>query len=207
MKTLEEGQKKIQQLCDLLKKDAVEPAKKEAESILEEARIQAQEMISEAEQQIHKLREEARKAIEQDENVFRSFMAQAAKQTLESLRQEIEKKFFKNELHSQISQQASEPKVIAKLLEVVVTAIEKDGISADLSAIVPHSVSVKEVNAFLLDNIIGKLREKSVVLGNFAGGVQVKLHDKQMVLDISDEALVDLLNGYRKGFRDLLFQK
>ena len=95
MKSLEDGQKKIQQLCELLKKDAVEPAKKEAEAIIEEARIKAQEMIEEAEQQIHKNREEARKAIDQEKNVFQSFMAQSAKQALESLRQEIERKFFK----------------------------------------------------------------------------------------------------------------
>ncbi len=207
MKTLEEGQKKIQQLCELLKKDAVEPAKKEAESIIEEARNQAQQMIYDAEQHIHKIREDARKAIEQERNVFQSFMAQAAKQTLESLRQEIEKKFFKSELHHQVSQQTSDPKVIAKLVDVVVAAIEKEGISADLSAIVSKSVSVKEVNTYLVESMVAKLREKSVVLGNFDGGIQVKLHDKQMVLDVSDDALVDLLNNYRKGFRELLFQK
>ena len=115
--------------------------------------------------------------------------------------------FLKSKLHNHVSQQTSDPKVVAKLVEVVIEAIEREGISADLSAIVCNSVSVKEVNAFLLDNMINKLREKSVVLGNFAGGIQVKLHDKQMILDISDEALVNLLNSYRKGFRDLLFHK
>ena len=41
MKSLEDSQKKIQQLCELLKKDAVDPAKKEAGAIIDEAKSKA----------------------------------------------------------------------------------------------------------------------------------------------------------------------
>lgn len=207
MKTLEDSQKKIQQLCELLKKDAVDPAKREAEGILDEAKAKAQEIITEAEKQAHQLHETARKEIEQERNIFQSFMAQAAKQSVESLRQEIEKKFFKSELSQLVKQQTSDPKIIARLIEVVLTAIQKDGISANLSAVVAQSIPSKEVNALLAQNLLAQLREKSVVLGNFSGGIQVKVHDKDLTLDITDEALVELLNTYRKGFRELVFSQ
>jgi V/A-type H+-transporting ATPase subunit E len=207
MKTLEDGQKKIQQICDLLKKDAVEPAKKEAEAIIDEAKARAQEIITEAENQAKKHLNEAKKAIEQEKSIFQSFMVQAAKQTMESLRQEIEKKFFKSELHRFIIEHTVDPKVIARLIEAVISAIEKEGMSANLSVAIPKAVSPKEVNTYLAENTLNKLKEKSVVIGDFAGGVQIKLHDKEMTIDITDEALVDLLSIYRKGFRDLLFKQ
>jgi V/A-type H+/Na+-transporting ATPase subunit E len=206
MKTFEAGSKKIQQICDLLKKDAVEPAKKEAETIIEEAKGKAQQIIENAEKQAANTQKEAKATIEQERNVFQSFMAQAARQTIESLKQAIEKKFFNEELQQLITAQATDPKVIAKLIDVIIKAIEKEGTSADLSVIVPQNVSTKEINGFLGENVLNKLKEHSVILGGFSGGVQVKLHNKKMTIDISDKALIDILSSYRKGFRELFFQ-
>ena len=76
-----------------------------------------------------------------------------------------------------------------------------------MSAIIPQSVSAKEVNRFLGEGILNRLKEKSVELGEFAGGAQVKLHDKKMTIDITDKSLMELLSGYvRKDFRKLLFK-
>jgi V/A-type H+-transporting ATPase subunit E len=207
MKTLEESSKKIKDICDKLKAEAIEPAKKEAEAILEEARLRAQQIIEEAEKQAKKTLADAKKAIEQERNVFQSFMAQTAKQTVESLRQQIEKRFFKDELYRLIDKQTADPKLLAKIVEVIINAIKKDGLSADFSAIIPKEIPAKEVNTFLGENTLSQLREKGVVLGDIQGGVQVKLHDKKLMIDLSDDALIDLLNTYRKGFRELLFQR
>jgi V/A-type H+/Na+-transporting ATPase subunit E len=207
MKSFEEGSKKIQQICELLKKDAIEPAKKEADSIVEAAKIKAQQIIDAAEEEASRIRTETKQNIEQEKNVFQSFMAQAAKQTIETLKQGIEQKFFNTELLNLITTHTADPQVIAKLINAIIEAIEKEGISTDLSVIVPKSVSAKEINAFLGENILNKIKEHSVVLGGFSGGVQVKLHNKQMIIDVSDKALVDILSTYRKGFRELFFQK
>jgi V/A-type H+/Na+-transporting ATPase subunit E len=206
MKTLEEGSNKIQQICDALKKDAIEPAKKESERILEEAQAKAEQLINDAKKQAEKIHKEEKANIEQERNVFQSFMAQAAKQTLESLRQSIEHQFFNKELQHLIEKEASDPKIVAKMIEAIIKAIEKDGLSADLSALAPAGVSPKEVNMYLAENILQKLKEKSVVLGKFSGGVQIKIHDKKLTLDISDDALIDIFSKYRKGFRELFFQ-
>lgn len=206
MKSFEEGSKKIEQICELLKKDAIEPARKEAEAIIEQAKSKAQQMINEAEQQAEKLQKETKALIEQEKNVFQSFMAQAARQTIESIKQAFEKKFFNEELQQLVTTQAKDPKVIAKFIEVIVKAIEKEGITSDLSAVVPQNVSKEEINGFIGENTLKKLKEQSVVLGGFSGGVQVKLHNKKMTIDVSDKALIDILSSYRKGFRELFFQ-
>lgn len=206
MKSFEEGSKKIQYICDKLKQDAIEPAKKESEAIIEEARNKAQQILEEAEREAARMHQEAKAAIEQERSVFQSFMAQTAKQTIESLKQFLEHQFFNTELQQLVNHQASDPKVIAKLIEAVIKAIEKEGISADLSVIVPQTVTSKEINTYLGENILNKLKERSVVLGHFNAGVQVKLHDKRMTIDISDKALIDILSSYRRGFRELFFK-
>ena len=51
-----------------------------------------------------------------------------------------------------------------------------------------------------------KLKEHSVVLGDFDGGVKVKYVDKNLTIDVSDETLMDLISRYvRKDFRKLIF--
>jgi V/A-type H+-transporting ATPase subunit E len=62
------------------------------------------------------------------------------------------------------------------------------------------------VNALLLKAVIEKLREKSVIVGEGIGGVQLKLHDRKFTLDLSTQALKELVSQYiRKDFREILF--
>ena len=60
---------------------------------------------------------------------------------------------------------------------------------------------------FFIKIVVQALKERSVVLSDLAGGIQLKLHDKKMTIDLSDEALKELLATYiaRKDFRKLLF--
>lgn len=206
MKSLEHGSQKIKKICDLLKEESIEPAKKESEKIIADAREKAKQLILDAETQVQKLHQEAKNQIEQDRNVFYSSLEQAAKQCEDTLRQEIEHKLLNSEIQQVVEQQTSSPEVIAKLIQAIIEAIRKDGISVDLSAIIPQTVSAKEVNAYLGQNILSKLREKEVILGPFAGGAQVKLRDKNMTIDMTDEALVSLLGRFvRKDFRKMFF--
>jgi V/A-type H+/Na+-transporting ATPase subunit E len=201
MKTLEKGQDKIQKICDKIRRDTIEPAKQEAHTIIEEAQRKAEEILREAERQKEQLGIQAKAQIEQERKVFHSSLQQAAKQTIESLRQEIEQKFFNEELQTLLEKPLSDPKLLADLLNGIVKAIDKEGLSTDISI-----VSADDVTPLLLDGIRKRLKEKSVEVGHFSGGVQVKLIGKKMTLDVSDQALKELISNYvRKDFRQLLF--
>lgn len=207
MKTLDRGQDKIQKISDELRRETLEPAKKEAEKIIAEAKARAEQIISEAEQHGKKIIEEARTVIEQERNVFQSSLVQASKQSVEALRQSIETKLFNQELDKALQKYTVDPEIIGKLINALVQSIQKDGISADFSAIIPSQISDKQINALLVDQVLKQLKEKSVVIGDLSGGVQVKLHDKKFTIDMSEQALKDLITRHiRKGFRDLIFQ-
>lgn len=206
MKTLEKGQDKIQKISDQLKKEVLEPAHLEAKHIIEEAKKRASQIHSEAEKSAENLIQAARQTIEQERNVFQSSLEQAAKQAVGALRQTIEHQLFNDQLHLELSQSTVNPKVIADLISAIVKSIEKEGTKGDLSAAIPQAVSVKDVNHYLAEGILKRLKEQSVVVGDFLGGAKVKFVDKNLTIDMSEETLKDLLSRYvRKDFRKLIF--
>ena len=206
MRSLEKGQDKIQKICDKLRRDTLEPAEEEAQHILNEARKKVEMLKAEAEQHVEQLLKQARGQIEQERNVFHSSLQQAAKQTIEWLRQEIENKLFNEELQNLIEKQASDPKMIAEIINGIVKAVEKEGLNTDLTIVIPRLASKEDVSALLLDGVRKRLKGKPLEIGSFTGGAQVKLQGKKMTVDLSDQVIKELLANYiRKDFRKLIF--
>lgn len=205
-KTLEKGQDKIQKICDALRKETLEPALQEAEKIIVEARKQAEKIIETAHEHAKVILNEGRAKIEQERQVFNSSLVQASKQSMEILRQDIEAKLFNDQLHQIIVKQTADPNVLARLIDAIVKSIEKDGIKTDISVLIPETVSTQAVNQLIAKTTLEKLKEKSVGLGSFDGGIQVRLTDRGITLDLTDSALQELLTTYmRKDFRKFFF--
>ena len=206
MRSLEKGQDKIQKICDQLRLETLEPAEQEAQRIIEEGKRRAEEIQADAERQAEQMIKQTRGQIEQERNVFHSSLQQAAKQTVEGLRQEIELHLFNEELHNLLETQMGDPKVVAELINSIVSAVEKEGLTTDLTAVIPRSISDEDVRSLLTENIRKRLKGKSLEVGNFAGGAQVKLIGKKMTIDLTDQAIKELLAHYmRKDFRKLVF--
>ena len=206
METLETGKERVKKICEVLKRETLEPAIREAEEIVINSRTEAEKIIDKAKKKAAKMVEEAQKEIDRRQNVFQASLSQACRQAIDMLKQEIEEKLFNPKLSSIITRSMSEPKVIAQLITTIVKAIEKDGINSDLSAVIPATIPAREINDLLAKEILEKLKEKSVVLGPIKGGVEVKLHKDKITIDMTDKALKELVAGYiRKDFRDLIY--
>jgi V/A-type H+-transporting ATPase subunit E len=207
MKTLEPAQDKIQKICNELRENTLEPAKKEAEGIIADAKARAQDIIRQGEAQVEQLLLESRRNIEQEHNIFQSSLSQGIKQSLESLRQDIEHKLFNDNLSELVKSGTNKPDVISKLIECIIKAIDKEGMTADLSVIIPKNVSDNEVNQLLGHEILEKLKKNSVSVGNFEGGAQIKVESDGLTIDITDSAIKELLARYiRKDFRKMIFK-
>jgi V/A-type H+-transporting ATPase subunit E len=207
MKGSETGKDKVKKICDILRRETLEPAKSEAEEIIENAQRKAEELIKAAQREISKREAESRLELEREKNVAQSSISQACKQALESLRFSIEEKLFNQELSSLMSKHTQDPKVLAQIISAVVSAVEKEGVDADLSVFVPAAVPARSVNMLLAAEVLAKLKEKSVLIGPLSGGVELKLHRENITVDISDVALKELVARYiRKDFRELIFR-
>lgn len=199
-------QDKLQEICTILRRDTLEPAQVEAKKIIDAAEKRANEIVRLAEKEAQAILDNVRKSIEQERSLFQSSLQLAARQGVESLKQEVEKSLFNRELDQFVSAELVKPDVAAQLISAIVKAIEARGLGADISASISKAVSVDDVNRLLGEGIQNKLKERSVKVGNFNGGVQVQLRDKKMTIDMSNEALKELLASYiRKDFRKLFF--
>lgn len=206
MDQLESGKDKIRKICDLLKSETLDPAKLEAQEILAKAEEKGRQIIQDAERKAKTILEQAKAEIKKERKVFDENLVTATKMGLEALRQDIESKLFSDELGHFVEKQMIEPKLQAELLSALITAVEKEGISADFSAYIGKEIPKEALIVAVGRQLIEKLKDKEIVVGEFVGGIQLKLHDRRMILDVSSEALKELLARYiRKDFRALLF--
>lgn len=206
MKGTETGKDKVKKICDILRRETLDPAIGEAEQIVRSAKEQAEQIIASGAKEVERLKEEARLDIERQRNVFQSSLNQACKQAISALKQNIEEKLFNQELSRLVTQHTSDPRVLAQMIESVVKGIEKDGVDGPLSVYIPASVSPAAVNKLLAQGILEKLKEKGVLIGSMTGGIEVKLHKDNITIDVSDAALKELIANYiRKDFRQMIF--
>lgn len=206
MKGTETGKDKVRKICDVLRRETLEPAQSEAETIIHSARERAEEVLASARQEAAKMKEDALAEIERQKNVFQSSLGQACKQALEALKQGIEEKLFHRELARLISSYTQDPKVLVQLITAVARGLEKEGIDGPLSVYVPAAVPARSVNMLLAQEILDHLKEKSVLVGPLTGGIEVKLHKENITVDLSDAALKELVANYiRKDFREMIF--
>lgn len=205
MKALGNGSTVIQQISDELKLNVLNPAKEEAEAIVADARGEAQKIMAQARAEAEQLLKGARDQIAAAQNGLQMGLKAACQQAVEALRQAVEKELLNPALHEMVSKGMGEPEVIGKLITAALGAIEKEGLSANVALSLPEAVSAEAIFAALTPALNQKLREGKVLKGKFAGGAKLQLEGKKITIDISDEALMDLLAIYRSDFRNLLF--
>lgn len=207
-KTLPEGKHSLKEICTKLRQDTLEPAKKESEDLIAQAHAKADSILRQAEAHGEKIIAEARAKAEKERYVFQASLEQASKQVLESLRQKIEHELFQPHLAETVEKNTSDPKTLASLVDKIGQAVEKEGLDTNLQVIIPKTVPADEFAKFLSKGLLEKLGKEGIIQGSFAGGVQVRLVDRKLVLDLSADTLTQLLSQYvRKDFRDLFFKK
>lgn len=206
MQGTESGKDKMQRICEVLRKETLEPAMQEAEGVVHRALEEAEKILQDAKQSADAFLAEAKAKLEHEKAIYQAALSQASKQAVQSLKQQVEEKLFNRGLTEMLSKPLQNPKVLADLITAVIKAIEKDGKDADLSVFIPASIPAKDVNALLAKEILEKLKEKSVLLAPIGGGVEIKLRKENITLDLSDSSLNELLASYiRKDFRETFF--
>ena len=206
LKGIDTGKEKVKQICDILRRETLEPAKKNAEQIVQAAEAEATRILHDAKIEAEKIKANAFEEMKKEKSVFQASLNQACKQSLESLKDSIENKLFDEELSSVIKNSIQEPKVIADLIQAVISALQKEGIDADLDVIIPRTIPAKAVNELLIGQMLEKLKNQSVSLGGIQGGIEVKIQKENLTIDVTDVALKEMVSKYiRKDFRSILF--
>lgn len=207
MKYKETGKEKVQQICDLLKKETLEPAHEEAKKIIKQAQAHADQIIEGAKSESDQIFKAMKADMEKEKRVFDAAMNLACKQAITSLKQEIEHRIFNEALLTEVRGAASKPELIAQIIQSICEGIAKEGIEGRLQAFVPNTTSPKDIASQLASQIVEKIGKEGISLGDFAGGAQVKIVEKNLILDMSDKALRKFLADFiREDLRELIFK-
>lgn len=207
MKNLESGKDKIQKICDAIRKETLEPVQQEAREMIENARLRFDEIVREAEEKAKHLIQAAEAEIQEKKRLLASSLHLSCRQAIEMLKQKIEQELFNQELSDWVAKEMAQPKLIVQLIESFMRSLQEQGIEEDFEVVIPKEISARSINALLGHNILERLKNKSVELGDFHGGVQIKMKGRRITIDISDQIVRELIATYiRRDFRDLLFQ-
>lgn len=206
MKGLETGRDKIQKICDVLKKETLDPAKQEAREIVENAHLQASEVLKDAKIRAQEIIQIAEKEMEEKKRIFHASLQLSCRQGIELLKQKIEEELFDRQLAETVAKEMADHKTISLLISSLMRSMEERGVEEDFVAVIPKGISAKSISSLLTSQILERLQNQVVSLGDFLGGVQIRLKGKQITIDMTDGAVRELIAQYiRRDFREMVF--
>ena len=185
----------LQELIDQIKKDGVEAAENEAESILNEAKAQAEKIVSEAKAQAEKIMADAKAENERMVKSSEDAIRQAGRNLLISFRESVSR-----ELEAVVGANVAGVYSSDKLAQIIVNVVESWAKNPDAEEISVY-LNSNDLSA-LEQNILAALKEKmltGVTLkanDNFDGGFRIAVNDGGAYYDYSAEAVVNMLSNY-----------
>jgi len=207
-KTADENANKIQKICDLLRKETIEPAKQEAREIVENAHLSAKQIIEEANQEKQRIEKQTHDELEKKKAAFIASLQVSSRQAVEQLKQSIQAELFTNHIKEKVAKATQDPQLVAEIINSLVEAIRNDGIDSDLELVLSKNLTKEKIEKWLTSSVNEQLDKKQVALADIAGGAKIKMVDNNITLDMSDEAISSLLINYlREDFRKLIFAK
>ncbi len=198
---------RMQDISDYLKTRVIDPAEAEKDRILEEAQAEKKKILDEARNEAETIVQDAKKQAEQEKASLESALRIAARQAVDSLKIALENEVLKKSIEEPTSNVlSSEEAVKESLKEIIdiylnkgtesVELVLSDGLKQKLSDYVKSEISSNASQVITVSD------------DTVPAGFSVKLSDKQLVYDFSQESLVQLLSQYlRPELREYLFSK
>ena len=185
----------LQELIDQIKKDGVEAAETEAESILNSAKAEADKIIADAQTEANKIlinaKNENGRIVKSSEDAIR----QAGRNLLISFRESVSR-----ELKAIIGENVTATYSSENLTQLILNIVERWASLPDAEdiTVILNSDELKSLE----DNLISCLKNKmlkGVTLkanDNFDGGFRIAVNNGSAYYDYSAEAVTDMLSNY-----------
>lgn len=185
----------LQELIEQIKKDGVEAAENQAETILLSAKAEAEKIIADAKAQADKIMSDAKaenaKTVKSGEDAIR----QAGRNLLISFRESVTR-----ELKAIVSDGVNSVYSSDDFAKLIVNAVESwsDKPEAEDISVILNGADLKKLEDALLAELKAKM-QKGVTLkanDNFDGGFRIALNNGAVYYDYSAEAVTDMLSNY-----------
>ena len=203
-------QGKLDQLCRKLKDKTLEPALGEAQKIKDEAQLFAKSLIDQAHKERSQIIESAQAELDRQKKAFESALETAKGQVVSALQQEIETAVFNPEIKTLVVQELKDEKLLKKIIDALIVSSKESSEKGELlrDLMLSQGLSEETVAKVVSKKVLETLKGKVIQLPSIQGGAKLSIEEKNLTLDLSDEAIEELLFSYmRKEFRDLVFNQ
>lgn len=185
----------LQELIDKIKKDGVEAAETEADSILSSAKNEAEKIIADARAQADKMIADAKLENERMVKSGEDALRQAGRNLLISFRESVAREL--KMIATENANQAFSKETLGKLIVTVVENWSEKPDADDLSVIL-NSDDLKLLESSLI-SALGEKMQGGVTLkanDNFDGGFRISINNGSAYYDYSTDSVVDMLSSY-----------
>ena len=200
------GDERLAAICQIIRNETLDPARREAEQILLEAQNEAERIKETAKQESEKLLQATRKKAEEEKNSLDAALKQASKQALDVLRQQIEKALLSPQLTALLEREFTDEEKTAHILDLIIENLRQEGVDSDLSVWLGDKLSKETVVKHLAKSSLEAISEQGIQIGPESYGLMLKIIDKHISLEITPRSVQDMVGTFlRAEFRKILF--
>ncbi|MDJ0517818.1 MAG: hypothetical protein QNJ74_16735 [Trichodesmium sp. MO_231.B1] len=210
----------VEALIDRLRNEGVNSGRTQAEQIVQEAQDRADLIVKEAEKQAAQIVKQAREESENLEWAANQALEVAFRDTVLTLKSQLTQRFT-GEVQRLVGAETEKPELLQKLiLEVVGSVKETVAVAEQVEVLLPLKVQGLEelsrnpeaLEQGILTHFIRLINQDLLregisfgVTKDNKGGLQLRLIDQEVVLDLSDAAIAEvILEHLQPRFRALL---
>ena len=185
----------LQELIDQIRKDGVDSAEAEAQSIVDAAKTEAEKIIADAKAQADKILAEAAAENERIVKSGEDAIRQAGRNVLISFRESVAR-----ELRAIAGENISAVYSSESLVQLIVSVVESwaQKPQAEELTVILNSADLAKLEGTLLSALKDRM-QKGITLkanDNFDGGFRVAVGNGGAYYDYSAEAVIDMLSNY-----------
>jgi len=200
------GDERLAAICQMIRNETLDPAREEAEELRRQAEINADNIIEQAKKKAEKLLAETRDQIEEERVTFQDALKSAARQTLEILKQRIERELFNPQLSEYLEEEFDDEQKTAELISLIIENIRDQGLEGNLSIWIGQKLNKEKVAAHLTKKALSSIPKDGIKVSDHKYGCTVKIIDQHLALEITPESIRDLMTNFlRSDFRSYLF--
>ncbi|MCI4624822.1 MAG: hypothetical protein L3V56_02570 [Candidatus Magnetoovum sp. WYHC-5] len=206
MNSLQDGDK-VQRISEFLKASAIEPAQKEAKSIIDKANAQKSIIIEEARREAQKILESAQDKIKETHFAMESALRIAAKQAINSLKIEIEETLLNKTIAKPLVTALNDQQLLRDLLSEIAKSYIKNNFTGNIDILLSQQTKDKLKDFVQYEMAKGLKNTLNISHEIVPSGCKVFMKDNKVEIDITYEAVSELLFAYLKPeIRHYLFQ-
>jgi V/A-type H+-transporting ATPase subunit E len=197
----------VEQLIDRLKSDGVAKGKHEADAILTDAKKQALELVDAAQREADQILSEAKDEAERLRKTSGQALQLAGRDAMLKLRESFQLQ-FENRLRKLVGSSLREPDTLRKMILEVAGKNRPDSLGGDMQLLLPQAAGASDPLSSFVAGLTAEMLAEGVTFGvgeDVAAGVRVRLGDRDVDVDLSDEALAAFLSRFLiPRFRELM---